>query len=838
VKRADADRVIQACRTLSEKFSALNLYRPLHRRRHEEGAVLEYEVNAVDTGSKARIRVNIEAFVGGGFAGQVYRVKVLDIENATGPIGSLSVGGTYALKIMVPPGGFSRFFRNLLFRIGFQGPFQLQVNPVAVRAGALWQKFFRRGALIRFGQPGWVNDIHATLIDHRLGSCGEISDWVDGRTWRLEVDDHLDYLKRYLRKRPVDTRRLGSPEYRSKRRFMNDFVRLLHDMGGREFARQYEWWTAKSQPNCLKRRESDPDPEKGLVAVDFRSGLVLLPFLPMSPADFRLILSGLVRGRLVQFDRGDVGILRRFVAEHSEEFADMKDMLEDLEACEKDYRRSLPDLTHHHVRLLWSRKIWRTVLDSARRGWWVTGTIDESGLERLKRSTAKTLLFYLLSGLPFVGWRWRRLWGHRNHRRHLLGLHRWSYLKKAVLGRRLETLMAWVRRRRVTPARAETLSSSPGRFLAHMPLSLLPAGLHRFFSDRTYAAERLSMLFVRPFRLYFNAQLREEWLREMLVVGQKKQMLSGEDARIIESQLPEPFIQKYLKSLAVHLLTLPVTQIVSVLVSWIYVRLNPHLSTAEAMAAVAAILVLFQITPISPGSLVRGFYVLFLVIRERNFRDYNIAVFLGFFKYIGYLAFPIQMAYRYPALARFMAGHWATEAVHVVPVFGEQGALLEHWVFNLFYNWPLTVRRRMRTRMDARAARQGRIWHIWLVIVAAVGIGAMTEVLLANLTGIRPRLTDTWWLWLGLSVVAGAVHTRLAGGMGMVGRVVNSSICGVLIGLAGTAAWAWFVNGVPVPIGDVLTEGMWRVFLCVVFSTAGTLLWELRWPDPELKAGP
>ena len=60
-------------------------------------------------------------------------------------------------------------------------------------------------------------------------------------------------------------------------------------------------------------------------------------------------------------------------------------------------------------------------------------------------------------------------------------------------------------------------------------------------------------------------------------------------------------------------------------------------------------------------------------------------MFLGFFKYIGYLAFPIQMTYRYPALARFMAGHWATEAVHVVPVFGERGALLEHKIFNLFY---------------------------------------------------------------------------------------------------------------------------------------------------------
>jgi hypothetical protein len=101
-------------------------------------------------------------------------------------------------------------------------------------------------------------------------------------------------------------------------------------------------------------------------------------------------------------------------------------------------------------------------------------------------------------------------------------------------------------------------------------------------------------------------------------------------------------------------------------------------------------------------------YVVYLVIRERNFKDYNIAVFLGFFKYIGYLAFPIQMTHRYPALARFMAGHWATEAVHAVPVFGERGALLEHSVFNLFYNWPLTIRRRMQKRIEWRTIWRAR----------------------------------------------------------------------------------------------------------------------------------
>ena len=74
--------------------------------------------------------------------------------------------------------------------LGFQGPFSLQCNPDAARAGALWQKFVRRAAKIRLGDERAVVDVLATFVDGRLGSCGEISEWIDGRNWQFEVDDH------------------------------------------------------------------------------------------------------------------------------------------------------------------------------------------------------------------------------------------------------------------------------------------------------------------------------------------------------------------------------------------------------------------------------------------------------------------------------------------------------------------------------------------------------------------------------------------------------------------------------------------------------------------------
>ena len=44
---------------------------------------------------------------------------------------------------------------------------------------------------------------------------------------------------------------------------------------------------------------------RGLTTLLAAAALALLPFLPMSPVDVRLILRGLRHGKLVQFDRSD-----------------------------------------------------------------------------------------------------------------------------------------------------------------------------------------------------------------------------------------------------------------------------------------------------------------------------------------------------------------------------------------------------------------------------------------------------------------------------------------------------------------------------------------------------
>ncbi len=827
-----AEYSVEVSKQLEEKFRRADVLRPMRVARYDDGTELSYSVRQVGSEATAQVRLKIDRFVGGGFAGQVYRVNVLGIEG--GPIDGIEVGGTYAIKILIPPSAFSCLFRNLLYWIGFQGPFQLQVNPSAARAGALWQKLIRRGAKVKFGDERSVVDIYATFVDEQLGSCGELSEWVEGRTWELEVDDRLDLLRRWRPGSSVNDERLGSPEYRAKREFMGRFVELLHEMGAPEFARQYEWSTCKSQPNCLKRGGCDDDPAAGLTAVDFRAGLALLPYLPMSPGDVKLIAKGVARGSLVQFDRGSVEKLERYAEAHGAEFADMQGALAELEEAERVYRDSIPDITHNHVRLLYSGRLWSTIFDSAVTSYRVRGIIGPRCEGRLRSSRILTFLFFVIGCIPFLGKVLRRTWGRDDWRRHYGRMLRSvGYFGQAFRARVAEKMIGWYRAGRVDADRAQRLAEQPWRFLGHLPVSILPAGLHRFVTDGRFAKEKLAYLFVRPVRLYFNAEAREQWLRDMLAEGQRKHMLSDDDAKTIVSQLSEPYIQQYLKSLAVHVCTLPVTQVVSVAVAAYYYFTHPDMPQAERAVVVAGILALFQVVPLSPGSLTRGLYVVYLVIRDRNFKDYNIAVFLGFFKYVGYLAFPIQMTYRYPALARFMAAHWATEAVHIVPVFGEGGALLEHWVFSLFYNWPLTIRRRMQRRAELRATLRPRYWHAPLCALVAAGIFGLTDYNFFSRAGELPALREFWWLVLSVPLLCGGLVTLGCGGAALGRRVVAGVLAGVLAGLVATAISAAIGQRGDSPDVHLLSLGVWRVFIFTILSAVGTMLTELTLPEPK-----
>ncbi len=816
---------------LEDAYARLGLKRPFRKARYAASDIVSFELESVaekSLGKRARVTVEVRDFVGGGFAGQVYRVKALEVKPAS--VDGVRAGGVYSMKIFIPPSRMALLFRNLLYAVGFQSHFQIQSNPVAARAGALWQKLIRRGAELRFGGAHGVNNVHGVFVDRNFGACGELADWVEGRVWRLEVNDHTDVLKRWMKGEAVDERLAGSPEYRAKREFMRRFVELLHEMGAHEFARQYEWSTAKSQPNCLKLAKTERSPGKGLVAIDFRAGLTLLPFLPMSPGDFGLILKGIARGSLVQFDRGDIAKLEAFIAHNRGKFRGLEAHLSHLKKDERVYRDSMPDITHNGWRLLYDTTLWSTIRKSVIDGWETGDAIDAGFARALRRGLPLVFVFRLLGLVPVLGRVVRGLIGHRARRAHYLEcLTSVRYLLKTLRGHRCENAAGWLYEGRVLPARAQAIADSPVRYAAHLVLSFLPVGLHRFLSQGDYFRERLNFLFVRPFRLYFDAALREEWLRGMVLDGKKRQIITREDEAEILSQINEPFIQKYLKSLAVHVLTVPVTQIVSFSLAAYFLITHPEMPRAQAWGIALGIVALFQVIPISPGSLTRGLYVLYVVIRERNLKDYSIALSIGFFKYIGYLSFPIQMAYRYPTLARFMAAYWATDAVHAVPVFGEKGALLEHRVFSLFYNLPLTKRRRIRERADRRKLMAPRSWHVFATALAAAAVSGVVDFCFILFAARIPSLGEIAPLVVLLPTLCGVVIAAGAGGASSRRRIVSA----VFAGLAAAALGALVTTGLGYGFIDGFVWTMpvyryvWSLFLFPLLAAIGAAVREL-----------
>jgi hypothetical protein len=269
-------------------------------------------------------------------------------------------------------------------------------------------------------------------------------------------------------------------------------------------------------------------------------------------------------------------------------------------------------------------------------------------------------------------------------------------------GARIETIITWHRRGRASDERALKLVGRPVRYwIQRVAVGWLPAAWHRGLTEPRYAWARLRERMRFVFRFLREPPFREEWLLEQVRLGRGEGMLTSEEAAKISDQIKDPYIQKYLKCLAVHICTVPVTQVVMVLAGvavGAYLLLARQASWGEALLAGSAAGAAIQLMPISPGSLARGLFVLYLMIRERDIRNYYIAAPVSFIHVVGYLAFPLQMVAHDPALARFMAGRWAKSAVRIVPVFGESGGLLEHAVFDLFFNLPLSLKRCLKTK--------------------------------------------------------------------------------------------------------------------------------------------
>ncbi|NIR57945.1 MAG: hypothetical protein GWM98_30130 [Nitrospinaceae bacterium] len=226
----------------------------------------------------------------------------------------------------------------------------------------------------------------------------------------------------------------------------------------------------------------------------------------------------------------------------------------------------------------------------------------------------------------------------------------------------------------------------------------LPAKVHRMLIDWPYAGSALKSAIVFPVQLYRDLETRKAWIENEIDEGERQGLIKPREKEQIRSQIHDPFIQKYLKCMAVHFCTFPITKTVMVLLA-VYAYLNFGNSWNESLAYAVAAMVIVSILPVTPGSLVRGLYVVYLMIRERNVKSYWLAATISFWHYIGYLGFPIQMAKEFTSLARLLAARWVVRVTRCIPVFGESGALFEHVLFDLCVNTPLSIKRSISRRL-------------------------------------------------------------------------------------------------------------------------------------------
>jgi hypothetical protein len=153
-------------------------------------------------------------------------------------------------------------------------------------------------------------------------------------------------------------------------------------------------------------------------------------------------------------------------------------------------------------------------------------------------------------------------------------------------------------------------------------------------------------------------------------------------------------------------------------------------------------------------------------------------------------------------------------------------------VFCIFYNWPLTIRRRMRKRSEVRARIEPRYWHIALCAVAAPGIFGLADVTFLRSSGALPQLRDIWVLALLVPLFCGAAVTLGAGGAALARRIIGAALCGALVGvLYGAMSLALGFGDSP-GLFEMAGTCIWRGFLFSILSTIGAILTELKLPEP------
>jgi uncharacterized membrane protein len=83
-------------------------------------------------------------------------------------------------------------------------------------------------------------------------------------------------------------------------------------------------------------------------------------------------------------------------------------------------------------------------------------------------------------------------------------------------------------------------------------------------------------------------------------------------------------------------------------------------------------------------------------------------------------------------------------------------------------------------------------------------------------------------------MLCGAVVTLGYGGESLGKRFVGAIICGAATGVFYTGVSAFLGHSAGIRIGEIVTNGMWRIFIFSIISVFGAIITEVKLPDPDL----
>lgn len=622
----------------------------------------------------------VESYAGSGFAGQVYKAKLVQTSRLHS-----GIAGQFAIKILRPTNRWKEWFRDALFFLSYQTVFAPRVRDTAVRAGLLTNLIIHHAATCADGEFSMFANPVGYFWDSYLTSYAEIYSWETGRTQKYTPDKGK--IIRWLTRRKDPSQN----EMERKRFFMDWLVSLCNKVGAEGVARQYEWDTWIAQANVLTRASYSNEVSE-FVAVDWRPGLAVPFFLPLSPAHAKLIWHAVRHGRLVLFDYLNVPKLREYCSlnqANNDEFQQLVDnLVDDYDA----YHTTVPDLWQSGGQVILDPEKWTKLRFGLVDDWLRLQRITPDYAGRIQNHSPEFLMHFVFSGIPFIGSKIQKIIANSSYQQHLRSLLKSSMYRRIYFQSvRSHDLIEWQWENRITMQTSPIISRSIGLYLLQkIILSWMPVFIHRLLADSSYAVSLLNIWFWQPLQLLINKQVRQQWIKKILQSQTWRGIINADEAAILLCQLEEGYMQSFLRDLGF------------VAGLEIFSRLLYIILGVYGVYQGSYLLFLLAILgPISPSGLIRTafigiqlFFELPVIIKKRNLK--LLAARLGGlitapWRFIGNFCVLVEMYAYNPQASLLIADYFVSKLVKNVPVFGGKGKLLEYKAFQLVFNLPLSI---------------------------------------------------------------------------------------------------------------------------------------------------